>query len=96
MYQNPTIKTVTAWRASQVAVTLPANTLRFAISAQKATAVVKLAFINNVVSNASASNIFYVPKGIILDQSNLTLKSQVLYVAVTGLATSPVSILYWR
>ena len=96
MYQNPVIKTVTAWRASQVAVTLPANTLRFAISAQKATAVVKFAFVNNVVSNASASNIFYVPAGKTFEQADLRLPEKKLYVSVTGVATCPVSILYWR
>ena len=95
MYQNPSIKTITAWRASQVAVTFPANTQRFAISAQKSTAYVKFSFTNNVVSNATGT-IFYIPVRTIFDQADLCLKQQIMYISVTGVATSPVSILYWR
>ena len=95
MYQNPTIKVLTAIRASQAIVTSPANTLRFVISAQKATAVVKLSWTANVVSNA-VGTIFYIPAGKILDQADLRLPEKKLYVSVTGVATSPVSILYWR
>ena len=95
MYQNPTILVKTCRIASQAIVSFPANTLRFAISAQKSTAVVKIALSPNLVSNASGT-IFYVPPKMIFDQANLNLKEQKLYLSVTGVATSPVSILYWR
>ncbi len=95
MYQNPAIKVLTAIRASQAIMTFPANTLRFAISAQKSTAVVKFSWTANVVSGASGT-IFYIPPKTIFDQSNLRMPEKQIYVSVTGVATSPVSILYWK
>ncbi len=84
---------VMAIRATQAVATLPNGTKSFKISAYNSTAVVKFALGSNKVSSATLTT-FRIPVKTMFEVKDVYLSATLIYLSVTGIATSPVGIFY--
>lgn len=96
MAGNPYIRIFSAKQGAGkfVTATLPSRTQEFSLAAWKATAVVKFAFAQAGVSSITGTCMVVPARGV-FTQKDIDIPQKNVYIAVTGVATSPVSLMYW-